>query len=199
MLDYVPDARFPTNNQYDIPSLDINFCAQYCDLPFIGWGTQRRSDKMPGTWHFYVDDYRFNALWQHPEKVTQTGCRSLVEPNFSVYQQTPQALSIWQVYRKRWLARYWQSKGILIFADLNVNRDYQWINTMGIPNGWTAFSTRGYGDRWKDTLREHQVAGEIASDNVKHLLFVVYGGGKSVKQLCGDHGFVWIPEQEDEK
>ncbi len=199
MIDYVPDALFSTNNQYGIPTLDTNYCAQYCDLPVIGWGTTRRSDKMPGTWHFYVDDYRFNALWQHPEKVVQTGCRTAIEPNFSCYQQTPTALSIWQVYRKRWIARYWQSKGILIFADLNVHRDIQHINIMGIPDGWWAFATRGYTDRWKDTLREYKIAGEIAGDNVKRLIFLVYGGGKTIKQLCGDNGFIWIPEQEDEK
>jgi len=70
---------------------------------------------------------------------------------------------------------------------------------MGIPEGWTAFATRGYSDRWKDTIREHQIAGEIAGDKVSQLLFVVYGGGKLVERMCGDHGFVWIPEQESKK
>ena len=197
MIDYVPDCYFPTNNQYGIPSLDVNFCAQYVDAPVIGWGTQRRSDKMPGTWHFYVDDYRFNRLWQHPEKVVMTGCHSCIEPNFSVYQQTPPAITIWQTFRKRWIARYWQSKGILIFADLNVNKDYQHVNIMGIPDGWTAFSTRGYNDRWKDTLREHTTACELAGDNVNQVKFLVYGGGKVIQKLCNDNGFIWIPEQEN--
>lgn len=199
MIDRIPDARFPTNNQYDIPLLDLRLYADYCEMPFIAWGSQKRSDKMTGTWHFYVDDYRFENLWRRPDKVVMSGCVAAIEPNFSVYQQTPAALSIWQVYRKRWIARYWQSSGIKIFADLNVNHAYMDINLMGIPDGWTAFATRGYNDRWKDTIREHRIAGEIAGDNVNNLLFVVYGGGKTVRQLCGDNGYVWIPEQESVK
>jgi len=199
MFEYVPDCKFPTNNQFQIPTLDLGFCAKYCDLPFVAWGTQKRSVGMPGTWHFYVDDYRFKALFDHPENVSKSGCKSVVEPNFSIYQQTPRALSIWEVYRKRWLARFWQSCGIKVFADLNVNHDHMDINLMGIPEGWTAFATRGYSDRWKDTIREHQIAGEIAGDKVSQLLFVVYGGGKLVERMCGDHGFVWIPEQESKK
>ena len=196
MIEYIPDCRFPSNNQYDIPSLDLSREARYCDLPVVAWGTRKRVYKMPGTWHFYVDDYRFRSIWERPEKITESGCRSVVEPNFSIYQQTPAALSIWQVYRKRWLARFWQSRGINVFVDLNVNHAYMDLNLLGVPDGWTAFATRGYNDRWKDTLREHQLAGEIAGDRVHDLLFVVYGGGNLIKKLCGDHGLVWIPEQE---
>ena len=195
----MPDCLFPSNNEYGIPTLDLSMCAEYCDLPVIGWGTQRRTDKMPGTWHFYVDDYRFNALWQHPEKILMTGCVNLIEPNFSVYQQTPKALSIWQVYRKRWLSRYWQRNGIRVIVDLNVSHLYQDINVMGVPEGWYSFATRGYTDRWKDTVREYQMAGEIAGDNVGKLMFLVYGGGQTIKKLCGDNNYVWIPEQEDLK
>jgi len=154
---------------------------------------------MRGTWHFYIDDYRFENLWKRPNKVVNSGCVAAIEPNFSIYQQTPAAMSIWQVYRKRWIARYWQSKGIKIFADMNVNHSYMNINTMGIPDGWTAFATRGYNDRWKDTIREYYIAGEIAGDNVNKIIFIVYGGGKIVRQLCGDNGYIWIPEQESLK
>lgn len=199
MIDYIPDARFPTNNQYDIPSLDLSLCADYCEMPFIGWGTQKRADTMRGTWHFYVDDYRFENLWKRPDKVVMSGCVAAIEPNFSVYQQTPAAMSIWQAYRKRWIARYWQSKGIKMFVDMNVNHAYMDTNIMGVPDGWHAFATRGYVDRWKDTIREHQIAGEIAGDNANKLVFVVYGGGKLVRQVCGDHGFIWIPEREEKE
>lgn len=195
----MPDCLFPSNNEYGIPTLDLSMCAEYCDLPVIGWGTQRRTDKMNGTWHFYVDDYRFNALWTKPDKLIATGCINLIEPNFSVYQQTPKALSIWQVYRKRWLSRYWQRNGIKIIVDMNVNKDYQDINIMGVPDGWYSFATRGYTDRWKDVIREYKTAGEIAGDNVGKLMFLVYGGGKTIKKLCGDNNLVWIPEQEDDK
>ena len=41
------------------------------------------------TYHFYVDDYRFEAIWKDPIKVLTSGVKALVEPNLSVYDTTP--------------------------------------------------------------------------------------------------------------
>lgn len=191
----MPDCLYPTDNQYGIPVLSLDMQAQQLDLPFVAWGTQKRASEMRGTWHFYVDDYRFNALWKNPLPVIKSGCINAVEPNFSVYQQTPQAVSLWQIYRKRYIARFWQSKGVRIFVDMNVARDRMEDNLMGIPQGWESFCTRGYSDRLYAIEEEHAIAKSISGK--KQIMFVVYGGGKNVHQYCMDKGLVWVNEQEE--
>lgn len=62
----IPDCLWPTDNHFDIPTLRADLQGNAVDVPVTGWGTVRRTTMMPGTWHFYVDDYRFNKLWTDP-------------------------------------------------------------------------------------------------------------------------------------
>ena len=151
---------------------------------------------MLGTWSFYTEDYRYEALWKDPSLLLDTGCVNAVEPNFSIYSQCPPAVAQWQVYRKRWMARYWQSKGIRIFVDLNVNKSFAEDNLIGVPAGWSAFATRGYSERINDLRFELGLAQGVAGKK-EGILFVVYGGGKDVKSFCMDNELIHIPEQED--
>ena len=68
----VPDAVWPTDNDWGVPLLDINLQAKAVDLPFKGWGSIKRKARMQGTWHFYTEDYRFEALWRDPSPVAYT-------------------------------------------------------------------------------------------------------------------------------
>jgi hypothetical protein len=191
----VPDALWPSDNQFGIPSLLLSMQADAVDVPVSVWGSVSRTTRTKGTWAFYTDDYRYEALWKDPSTLLKTGCVNAIEPNFSIYNQTPPAVAMYQIYRKRWLARYWQSKGIRVFVDLNVNRAFAEDNLIGVPAGWSAFATRGYGERLNDLRYEIGIAKGVAGNNP--LLFVVYGGGKVVKSFCMDNGLVHIDEQEN--
>lgn len=193
----VPDAIWPTDNEWGIPLLDATLCATAIVAPVIPWGAGAAARKRhnPGTWHFYTDDYRFDALWTDPSPVVNTGCMAVVEPNFSVYTDMPPAVALWHIYRKRWLARWWQSFGIRIFVDLNVAERHADLNLLGVPRGWKAYATRGYTDRLHATIREWERA--VAHADTDNILFMVYGGGKAIKQLCQQRGWLWIMEQRD--
>jgi len=194
----VPDTIWPTDNVLGIPVLNPHKQAHAIDLPFIAWGSKARRDKMHGTYHFYVDDYRFTALWKRPEMVLKSGCINVVEANFSCLEQMPPAVAIYRTYQKRWLARYWQQGGIFVFVDLNVNPQYYKLNLLGVPKGWRSYCTRGYSHRLDWTLEEYTVACNHAG--TEDILFIVYGGGKEVKQMCMEHPeWLWIPEQMDVK
>ena len=91
----VPDAIWPTDNDLGIPNLLLELCADALDIPVRGWGSVRRGALMPGTWHLYVDDYRFTALWKDPSKVIATKAVNCVEPNFTVHDQLPRAVVQW--------------------------------------------------------------------------------------------------------
>ena len=117
-----PDCLWPSDNSLDIPLLDDEMQAGVLDLPVNIWGSRGRTKltRQSATLLFYTDDYRFEALWRRPEAVVSGSVINAGEANFSVYQTMPLAQAIFQVYRKRWLARYWQRCGVRIFVDMNV-------------------------------------------------------------------------------
>lgn len=192
----VPRTVFNSDNDWGIPSLNDRLCADFIDLPLVQWGTRSRRNKMNGVWGFYVDDYRFNGLWSNPQTVINTGCISVIEPNFSIFPYTPPAEALYQIYKKRYLARLWQElAGIKIFVDLNVPLEFQELNFLGVPKGWRAYATRGYSDRLELLNEEHALAKKHASGN--DLLFIVYGGGIKVKDWCISNNVYWFTEQQD--
>jgi len=194
MPEGVPDSLWPTDNEWGIPSLDITRQADAFDVPIETWGAKRRNLKV-GTYHFYTEDARFNTVWQKPDMVVSAGCVNAVEPNFSVYDQVPRAVALWATFRKRWLARYWQSRGIRIFVDLNVARPYDDLNLLGVPRGWRSYATRGYESRLDMTAEELAIArAHAGSDSV---LFMVYGGSAKVRDWCNANGAVWVAEDMD--
>ena len=107
----VPDCVWPSDNEMEVPMLRPDLQANAVDLPVTQWGTIRRRSDMHGTWSFYVDDYRFTALWRDPTPVINSGCLNVVEPNFSCSDQTPFPVVLNNIYRKRWLSRFWQEFG----------------------------------------------------------------------------------------
>lgn len=194
----VPDILFPTDNQWGIPTLSPLLQAEYVVQPILGWGTRARRGGYAcsgGTWHFYVDDYRFNRLWKYPEDLVRTGARYAVEPNYTVSLNSPRAYVEWCVYRKRWMARYWQTRGIRIWVDLNVPTEFSDLLFAGVPHEWRSFITRGYCDRMAATENEYLAAcNHHGNDDIT---FVVYGGGKAVREYCQTRNWQWLPEQQD--
>lgn len=191
----VPDALWPTDNDWGVPLLDIRLQATAFDQPAAVWGATSRKARMGGTWLFYTEDYRYEALWTDPTPVLNTQAVSAVEPNFSAYSNMPPAVALWQIYRKRWIARWWQSFGVRVWVDLNVAVNHAGLNRLGVPQGWRAFATRGYTERLTDTHTEYATACELAGDTSP--LFLVYGGGKAVGEECRRMGWLWMPEEMD--
>jgi len=192
-----PDIIFPSDNPFGVPLLDPEMQADYLIAPFAAWGTMSRKSQMSGTWNFYIEDYRFENLWKNPGQVIFTNCVAAVEPNFSIYTDMPGAVALWMVYRKRWISRWWQSRGIKIFVDLNVAHKHFELNWLGVPRGWKAYATRAYAERLNETEEEYRAAVEHAEGG--QILFVVYGGGKKARELAERNAWIWYPDQETVK
>lgn len=188
----VPDAAWPTDNDWGIPTLDLSMQADAVDLPVCRWGYLARAKRMNGTYLFYTTDEKFEPLWNDPTPVVNSHCVNAVEVNFSCYDQMAPAVVLHQVYRKRWLARYWQSKGVRIFADLFISQKYEHLNLLGIPAGWRAFATRGEDSRLEAIEHEHGLACHIAGS--RDVIFLVYAGGQKVRDLCRKNGYTWIED-----
>ena len=190
--DKLKDVLYESDNDFEIPNLLLEMQADKLELPFVPWGAASRLRKDAATYHFYVDDYRFEALWKDPIKLLTSGCKVIVEPNCSCHDQTPVAWGIQLIYKKRWLSRYLQECGIKVFADLNVAHKFIEYNRMGIPQGYNAFFTRGL-DGWMESLKSDlQVAQEISGLEKPNL--IVYGGGKEIKKFCQEKGLLYVSD-----
>lgn len=186
------DCLFPSDNDLEIPSLRLDMQPKVCDIPFLCFGEQKRTHNMmgTGTLHFYTDDYRFQSVYEHPEKILQHNPANIVEPNFSLFNETPIAFGMQAVYKKRMVARLMQENGVRVFVDLNVAPKFYKLNLLGVPKGYSAFCTRGYSDRINMLEFELEMAKFVADGN--SLNFVVYGGGEEVKQFCRERGLVYV-------
>lgn len=106
-------AVFPSDNDYGIPSL---LQEKWIPKWLQPYGVRVRTDTMPegGAMHFFLDDYRFEVLWNRPW-TTLSAPKAMgyaLAPDFSVYRDWPLALQIFNVYRNRWMGRFWQEQGI---------------------------------------------------------------------------------------
>lgn len=198
-VNIVPDSLFPSDNDLEIPSLRLDVQPKSIEIPFVCYGEQRRTFNMRGmgTLHFYTDDYRFNSVYEHPEKIINHHPNNIVEPNFSLFSETPVAFGMQAIYKKRQIARQLQQYGIGVFVDMNVNAKFYKLNLLGVPMGYASFCTRGYSDRLQYLDYEYQLAKQIAGSN--ELQFVIYGGGKECRDYAKEHHCVYVSPMIDIK
>ncbi|WP_392436446.1 DUF4417 domain-containing protein [Cruoricaptor ignavus] len=189
-VEWVPDCLFASDNVFDIPVLKMPKSDVYLHLPLKPYGADARTKTGVGTYHFYVDDYRFNAIWNNPEKIINSGCHAIVEPNCSLYETTPIGYGIFLIYKKRWIARMLQDFGIDVFVDLNVTEKFHEYNVMGVPEGYNAFFTRGYDNRISALEKELELAKKISG--MERPNFCVYAGSKKVKDFCNKHSLTYV-------
>ncbi len=191
---YVPDCLFPTDNDWEVPTLREDMQPEVVDIPAVLFGEQKRTFQMNGcgTLHFYCDDYRFSSVYEHPEKIVQHHPRNIIEPNFSMFNEMPSAFGLQAVYKKRFIARAMQEKGIRVFVDLNVAQKFYKLNLMGVPPGYRAFATRGYSDRLPALELEYRIAEANAALKGNKPLFLCYGGGRMCQGFCKEVGAVYI-------
>lgn len=194
----VPDAVFATDNEYGIPTLLPSLQATMLEAPVLLWGALARRTKTTGTYAFYVDDWRFNALWTDPSPVVNSGCHAVIEPNITISPIMPKAVALYRMYQKRWVTRFWQEFGIKTIVDLNVPEP--WLSELallGVPKGWKSYATHGNAGDIESTALEYETACRHAEGT--DVLFVVYGGGKAAKEQCLERGWVYVPEHMDTK
>jgi len=175
-----------------VPTLLIEACADLVHNPFKPFGAEKRSGNGVGTYHFYVDDYRFQTIWDNPNQIINSDAQAIVEPNLSLFDTTPVSYGLHLIYKKRWLARYMQTYGIKIFVDLNVSKKFYEYNQLGVPEGWNAFATRGYADRPTYMKEELEIAKKISGKD--NPLMIIYGGGKVAREFAAKHNLIYIEQ-----
>ena len=77
------DVVYPTDNDFDIPTLDLRMQATEVVLPWMTYNSGRMK-RRPGTFFFYTEDRMFEVLWKTPQRILDSQAVAAVEPNFSV-------------------------------------------------------------------------------------------------------------------
>lgn len=195
-MESVPDILYPSDNPYDIPCLMPDMQAGAMELPFVPYGTAFKA-KTARTVHYYVEDYRFATLWENPAKGIGKNITQSAEVNYSLFDTTPVARGLERIYRKRWLARYWQEQGVRIYVDLNVSAKFYELNLLGVPQGWNAFATRGCRDCFEAVVAEYEIAQRVSGKDAPNM--IVYGGGARIHEFCMAHSLLYITDFMSEK
>ena len=119
-------AQFEGVGKYDIPQIEpVDSIPEITE--WIGFNYVL-SDKNPSIHkgvHFFIDDYQFIRIWNNPDayvnKLSQYG--AVISPDFSPYGDMPLATQIFNHYRKHWVAKYLQERGVNIIPCIRASTD----------------------------------------------------------------------------
>lgn len=145
-------AQFTGEGKYDIPKLDPIYIDNLKDIPVQGFNFALR-EKHPENIgiHFFIHDYQFERVWKYPDRYINVLKKFafVLSPDFSVYENTPKAVQIYNLYRNRWCARYWQEHNIKVIPTFTLGTVELFDDfCAGIPlHSTIAISTIGEG-RW---------------------------------------------------
>lgn len=84
------------------------------DVKLIGYDKVNQSNDYEKIVHFFLDDYRFDSIYNNPEKKLETlkQYKAVLTPDFSMFTEMPIALQLFSTFKNRWVGAYLQEQGI---------------------------------------------------------------------------------------
>nr|WP_242518359.1 DUF4417 domain-containing protein [Thiorhodovibrio winogradskyi] len=170
--------RFPASSPFGIPDLEPQSFDVPEDIRLRPYRSRiDRLDHARDICHFYLDDYRFETTWNSPG----VGWRHVsaywatCTPDFSLYPAWPRAMQLWQTYRARWVARFWQERGCRVIPTVNWSDAQSWAFCFdGIPPSQTL--TISVADLRRPHVERRFRAGLVAMlERLTPRLLLVYG------------------------
>ena len=188
---YYGDERERTNKAYNLDiaqevedksdfwQMPIIKCDNFIPDNIIGFNYAKTSKNKNVGVHLFVDDYQFERLWTAPEKYVDIlkEYECIFSPDFSLYNDMPMPMKIWNVYRSRMLGAYYQSKGIKVIPTISWSEEATFeFCFCGIPKGSiVAISTIGVKDNernfniWKNGV-------DAMIEAIEPSMILIYGG-----------------------
>lgn len=121
---------YPGVGYYEFPMMDpVNIDVRDTELVGFNYaiGCKHPEDKIC---HFYIDDYQFERVWNDPDRYIPILSRfkAVLAPDFSIYDDFPMAVNMFNHYRKQWCAVYWQEHGIKVIPTIcyGTPETYSW-------------------------------------------------------------------------
>lgn len=107
--------------------------------------------------HFFVDDYRFNGIYNNPEKSLRKYSQYafLLSPDFSTYADMNLWRQLESVAKNRWCGCYWQEKGLNVIPTISWStpRSYEFCFDGVEKNSIIAIGMIGCKQNKKEFLR----------------------------------------------
>lgn len=84
------------------------------DVKLIGYDKINQSNESEKIVHFFLDDYRFESIYNNPEKKIETlkQYKAVMTPDFSMFTEMPIALQLFGTFKNRWVGAYLQEQGV---------------------------------------------------------------------------------------
>ena len=121
-LNLLKMPRLQSDNALGVPLVLPADSSDIFDLPVVPWRSLRfeRVTKQLAV-HCFVDDYRFETSWTSPLRALKYALRFAFafSPDFTLSPDYPPVLNQFQVYRARWVARYWQNNGVIVIPSVS--------------------------------------------------------------------------------
>lgn len=144
--------------------------------------------------HFFLDDYRFESVWNRPD----TGLRRVrrfwatLTPDFSLYTDWPVIVQQWNHYRSLWLGHYWQERNIRVIPTVNwsTQESFNWC-FIGIPQDSIVAIARP-DTRRIEVLRRFRIGFREMMKRLKPRQVIVYGKMPFKCEICIEHRQDWI-------
>jgi hypothetical protein len=112
---------------YEFPMLDRT---NYIPEQLVSFEKRQNPNKHQCL-HFYTYDDRFECVWDKPEKYLKSiqEFGAVIAPDFSIFRDFPLVFQIYNVYRSRALAYWWQSNGLNVIPNIRWGdeRTYEFI------------------------------------------------------------------------
>lgn len=146
--------------------------------------------------HFFVDDYRFEGIYTHPERSLRRYAQYafLLTPDYSLYADFDLWHQIENVAKNRWVGAFWQSKGLQVIPTISWStpRSYEFcfdgveqhtivaVSTVGCRRAKLEFM-RGY-DVMLDKLQPETIVcfGKTFSEMQGNIVTVDYQNSRKV-------------------
>lgn len=107
--------------------------------------------------HFFVDDYRFNGIYNNPEKSLRKYSQYafLLSPDFSTYADMNLWRQLESVAKNRWCGCYWQEQGLTVIPTISWStpRSYEFCFDGVEKNSIIAIGMIGCKQNKKEFLR----------------------------------------------
>lgn len=115
--------------EYGIPQIQgVYDIGEIGDFIRIDHGSMKEKHPEEKVLHFFCDDYKFERVWSNPDKYIPMLSRYkyVLAPDFSIYQDFPRIMQIFNHYRKHWLAAYWQENGVNVLPTITWGDKTSW-------------------------------------------------------------------------
>lgn len=115
--------NFKTTGKFGIPLVSKQVISTE-DIKLIACSDTRTNDKAANREngvHFFVDDYRFEGIYTHPERSLSRYSQYafLLTPDYSLYADFDLWRQIENVAKNRWVGAFWQSKKLQVIPTIS--------------------------------------------------------------------------------